>query len=54
MLGIIKDNSTIRKVDMARIMDISPATLKRILSKLKDSGKIEYEGSNRKGIWVIK
>lgn len=54
LLELIKQNPSINKTEMARLLEVSPSTVKRIINKLKNGNKLDYEGSSRKGMWIIK
>ena len=52
-LNIIKNNPKITLNEVANQLNISVATIKRIVAKLQDNGIIYRIGNNRKGEWKI-
>ena len=53
ILEIIKDNASITRKELSRLLDLSEATIKRKLSNLKQYNVIERVGSDKKGSWRI-
>ncbi len=53
VLRIIRDDPKITQKDIGTRLDISIATVKRLMSSLQKSGKLQRKGSSRKGSWVI-
>lgn len=53
VIGLIRENSTIRISDMADSIGISASAVKRILASLKDKGIIVNEGTNRNSVWKV-
>lgn len=53
MLEIIKDNASITRKELSKLLDLSEATIKRKLSNLKQHNVIERVGSDKKGSWRI-
>ena len=53
ILEIIKDNASITRKELSRLLDLSEATIKRKLSNLKQHNVIERLGSDKKGSWRI-
>lgn len=53
ILEIIKDNASITRKELSRLLDLSEATIKRKLSNLKQHNVIERVGSDKKGSWRI-
>ena len=53
ILEIIKDNASITRKELSRLLDLSEATIKRKLSNLKQDNVIERLGSDKKGSWRI-
>lgn len=52
MLRLIHINPAITQTEISKNMNISTATVKRIMSDLHKRGYIERKGSNRRGLWV--
>ena len=53
VLRIIRDDPGVTQKDIGRKLDISIATVKRLMNNLQKSGKLQRKGSSRKGSWVI-
>ena len=53
ILKIIKANPKITQKTLANKLHVSEITIKRNISKLKDYGYIERNGSKRTGFWKI-
>jgi predicted HTH transcriptional regulator len=53
LLSIIRDNESATQKFMSEQLDISLITVKRMLSRLQENGKVVRKGSNRKGKWLI-
>ena len=53
VLRIIRDDPRVTQKDIGRRLDISVATVKRLMSSLQKSGKLQRKGSSRKGSWII-
>lgn len=53
ILEIIKDNASITRKELSKLLDLSEATIKRKLSNLKQHNIIERVGSDKKGSWRI-
>ena len=53
ILEIIKDNASLTRKELSRLLDLSEATIKRKLSNLKQHNVIERLGSDKKGSWRI-
>ena len=53
VLRIIRDDPEVTQKDIGRKLDISIATVKRLMSSLQKSGKLQRKGSSRKGSWII-
>ncbi len=54
LLEIIAGNPSISKKEIAERLNVSPSTVKRLITALREQGKLDYEGSSRKGTWIIK
>lgn len=50
---LIKQNATITAAEIGERLKISLSTVKRRIKQLKESGKIERVGSDKKGVWKI-
>ncbi|MFR7873937.1 MAG: ATP-binding protein [Christensenellales bacterium] len=53
ILEIIKDNASITRKDLSKLLYLSETTIKRKLSNLKQHNIIERLGSDKKGSWRI-
>ena len=53
VLELLKENPTITQLELANKLKTSRRTISTVLSKLKEKGKIERVGSDRKGYWKI-
>ena len=54
IIEIILDNPHITRAELAKLLGVSEATVKRDVSELNKSGKIEYLGSSKAGKWIVK
>ena len=54
LFKIIAGNPAISKKEIAEKLNVSPSTVKRLITALREQGKLDYEGSSKKGIWIIK
>ena len=54
LLEIISSNPSISKKEIAEMLKVSPSTVKRLITALREQGKLDYEGSSKKGSWIIK
>lgn len=52
-MKLIRENPTITQKEMKDKMGISLVTIKRLMADLQISGKIQRQGSNRSGSWLI-
>jgi ATP-dependent DNA helicase RecG len=50
---VISDNPTITYDELSEFLETPRATISRKIKKLKDSGIIKREGSDKKGKWLI-
>ena len=50
----VKENNHISRKEMAEKLGCSMSTIKRALANLKEEERLVYEGSSRKGRWIIK
>lgn len=53
LIEILKANPEITQLAMAEKMEVSKATIKRVLSQLQEAGIVHREGSRRKSKWII-
>lgn len=53
LIDLIKENPYANYEEYARMLEVSPATVKRHLGALKKSGKIRREGAKKNGHWEI-
>ncbi len=54
IIELIKENNLISRKEMAEKLGCSLSTIKRALANLKEEEQLVYEGSSRKGHWIIK
>lgn len=54
LLEIISNNPAISKKEIAEMLNVSPSTVKRLITALREQGKLDYEGSSKNGTWIIK
>lgn len=53
LLDLIKTDASLNYAEYAEKLGKSEATVKRLIQKLKNEGKIERSGSNKTGFWKI-
>ena len=53
VLKIIEDNPAVAQKEIGKALDVSLATVKRLMGDLQKSGTIKRKGSSRKGTWLI-
>lgn len=53
LIALITKNSAITQPKLAKELDVTTRTVKRILSKLQEEGIVRREGNNRNGRWII-
>lgn len=53
LLELLKINPNITQVELSKKLNVSRRTISTLLSHLKERGKIERVGSDRKGYWKI-
>ncbi len=53
VISAIAGNPSITKKEISEVTGISESRIKRIVSKMRDSGLIGYEGNSRNGRWVV-
>lgn len=53
LLELLKVNSNITQVELSNKLNVSRRTISTLLANLKEKGKIERVGSDRKGYWNI-
>lgn len=54
VISLLMQDGTQTQVEIANQLGISKRQVERIFKELKDSGKLERKGANKKGIWIIK
>ena len=54
IIELVKENNHISRREMAEKLGCSMSTIKRALANLKEEKRLGYEGSSRKGHWIIK
>ena len=54
IIELVKENNLISRKEMAEKLGCSMSTIKRALANLKEEERLAYEGSSRKGRWIIK
>ena len=54
IIELVKENNLISRKEMAEKLGCSMSTIKRALANLKEEERLVYEGSSRKGRWIIK
>ena len=52
-LRFIHENPAITQKELKEQMQVSLATVKRLMAQLQEEGKIQRKGSSRKGMWLI-
>ena len=53
LLELLKINPNITQVELSNKLNVSRRTISTLLAHLKERGKIERVGSDRKGYWKI-
>lgn len=53
ILSAMKQNPSITREDLAKMLEVSLATLKRELASLRKNGCIARSGSDKNGQWLI-
>ena len=53
ILKILQDNPNITQEQLANILKVTPMTIKRNTSKLKEKGILERIGADKNGYWKI-
>lgn len=53
LIALIAENPTITQTKLAKELDVTTRTIKRILSKLQEEGIVRREGTNRNGRWIV-
>ena len=53
IIELIKENSKITQLEMAKILGVSRDQIKRNIKKLKDDNKIERIGNRNSGYWKV-
>ena len=50
---MIRKNPELTHKALGEALAVSAATIKRTLTKMQHEGKVNREGSNRKGKWIL-
>lgn len=53
LLELLKINPNITQVELSNKLNVSRRTISTLLANLKEKGKIERAGSDKKGYWKI-
>ena len=53
LLELLKINPNITQVELSNKLNVSRRTISTLLANLKEKGKIERVGSDRKGYWKV-
>ena len=53
VISVIVDNPNITKKEISEMTGISESRIKRIVTKMRKNGLIEYEGNSQNGRWVV-
>ena len=53
-LGLIVENNAITSEELGKALAVTSRQAQRIFKQLRDAGYIERDGSDKKGIWIIK
>lgn len=53
LLQLLKTNANITQVELSKKLHVSRRTISNVIANLKEKGKIERIGSDRKGYWKI-
>lgn len=53
IIGMIREKPEYTRKELADKLGISPDSVKYRLKKLKDTGRIEHQGSTKAGKWVV-
>jgi len=53
ILDLIKDDPTISRSEIARSLSLTEAQIRTAIDRLKKNDIIKWEGSPRKGKWII-
>ena len=54
IIRLVNENNHIRRTEMAEKLGCSISTIKRALVDLKEEKRLVYEGSSKKGHWIVK
>lgn len=52
-MRLIRGNPAITPKELKDMMGVSLVTIKRLMADLQKSGKIQRQGSSRKGLWLL-
>jgi ATP-dependent DNA helicase RecG len=53
-LALIKANNAMTGVELGEALSVTFRQAQRVIKQLKDTGYIERDGSDKKGIWIVK
>ncbi len=53
MIELIKKNKEITVKEFSKIINVSPTTIKRYISRLKELNILKRVGSKKKGYWEV-
>ena len=54
LMKILKENPSLTQLELSKNLDLSRRTVATLLANLKEKGKIERQGSDKKGYWKVK
>ncbi len=54
IISLMLVNSKITRLELTKILDVSDATIKRDIEKLRKEGLIYRDGSDKSGRWIVK
>ena len=53
IITMIEADPMVTQAKMAEVLGVTTRTVKRILAKMQEAGKVSREGTSRSGKWVI-
>ncbi len=53
LLALISENPKVTQEQLKHDLNLSLATIKRMISKMQADGLVKREGSSRKGKWIL-
>lgn len=54
LIKILKENPSLTQLELSKNLNLSRRTIATLLANLKEKGKIERQGSDKKGYWKVK